>query len=88
MSSGFTRDGNVQKQIDDTIADAVKKVLAAAPVGTSPAFCKDCGSTIPLKRRTALPGTRLCVFCALDRENLKVATGGLNRRAPPDSQLR
>jgi len=87
MSSGFTRDGNVQEQIDATIADAVERARAAVPAGVSPAFCVDCGSTIPRARREALPGVKLCVFCAIEREQLR--TGSLqNRRAPMDSQLR
>ncbi len=71
MSSGFTRDGNVQEQIDVTIADAVERARLKVPVGVSPTFCRKCGSTIPRARREALPGVKLCVFCAIEQEQLR-----------------
>ena len=39
--------------------------------GESSTECESCGETIPLKRRTALPGIKLCVDCQSDLEKKK-----------------
>lgn len=36
--------------------------------GESAEYCTGCGERIPVVRRKALPGVRLCVFCAERRE--------------------
>lgn len=87
MAGGWTRDGAVQDQIDDTIADAVSAARARLAYGKTARFCDDCGELIPEKRRTALPGTRTCVACQAGRDKA-VSHAGFNRRGSKDSQLR
>jgi phage/conjugal plasmid C-4 type zinc finger TraR family protein len=91
MAGGWTRDGAVQDQIDDTVKDAVLRAraeLAAKTAGSAGASeCEDCGDPIPKRRREALPGIRTCVGCQSERDARPVA-GGINRRGSKDSQLR
>ena len=54
MAGGWTRDGAVQDQIDDTVKDAVLRARALTPQGESAEECDDCGELIPRKRRDAL----------------------------------
>jgi len=86
MAGGWTRDGAVQDQIDDSVADAVLAARASMPSGTSEPFCAICGDDIPEGRRRALPGVRTCVACQSGRDRPLVAT--FNRRGSKDSQLR
>ncbi len=87
MAGGWTRDGAVQDQIDDTVADAVAGARARMPAGESLEHCEDCGEDIPSKRRAALPGVRTCVTCQSARDG-KVRHSLINRRGSKDSQLR
>ncbi|MEA3029609.1 MAG: hypothetical protein QOG13_934 [Sphingomonadales bacterium] len=87
MAGGWARDGAVQDQIDDTVADAVKRARANIPAGEEVDACDDCGEEIPERRRRALPGTRTCVTCQSARDASRVAAG-INRRGSKDSQLR
>ncbi len=87
MAGGWTRDGAVQDQIDDTVKDAVAAARARAPRGPSAEFCDDCGERIPDKRREALPGVRTCVACQSERDG-QVRHSAINRRGSKDSQLR
>lgn len=87
MAGGWARDGAVQDQIDDTVADAVLAARAGLPSGESAELCEECGEDIPERRRLALPGTRTCVACQSARDTRIVATG-INRRGSKDSQLR
>ena len=87
MAGGWTRDGAVQDQIDDTVTDAVLSARARMPTGESAEFCVVCGDDIPERRRVALPGTRTCVACQADRD-ASVRSAGINRRGSKDSQLR
>ena len=87
MAGGWARDGAVQDQIDDTVADAVKGARARLPAGESLEFCEACGEDIPERRRLALPGVRTCVACQSERDSKRV-TAGINRRGSKDSQLR
>ncbi|MCJ7421773.1 DksA/TraR family C4-type zinc finger protein [Sphingomicrobium astaxanthinifaciens] len=87
MAGGWTRDGAVQEQIDDTVKDAVAAARARLARGESLETCEECGEDIPPRRREALPGVRTCVACqsSLDA-NVRHAT--INRRGSKDSQLR
>lgn len=87
MAGGWTRDGAVQDQIDDSVSDAVLAARARIPAGESEPFCNECGEPIPERRRAALPGVRTCVSCqaGLDRS---IAHSAINRRGSKDSQLR
>jgi phage/conjugal plasmid C-4 type zinc finger TraR family protein len=86
MAGGWTRDGAVQEQIDDTVQDAVLAARARMPTGASEPYCVACGDDIPEGRRVAIPGVRLCVTCQSGRNKPAVAL--LNRRGSKDSQLR
>ncbi len=87
MAGGWTRDGAVQDQIDDSVTDAVLAARARIPAGESERFCVECGEPIPERRRAALPGVRTCVACQADRDQT-IAHSGINRRGSKDSQLR
>ena len=87
MAGGWTRDGAVQDQIDDTVKDAVLAARARMTSGEAATHCDDCGEPIPERRREALPGVRTCVPCQSERDG-KVVAAGINRRGSKDSQLR
>jgi phage/conjugal plasmid C-4 type zinc finger TraR family protein len=87
MAGGWTRDGAVQDQIEDTVKDAVLRARAQLAAGKSARECDDCGEPIPRRRREALPGVRTCVACQSERDSRPVS-GGINRRGSKDSQLR
>ena len=86
MAGGWTRDGAVQDQIDDTVMDAVLAARARMPVGESEHYCAGCGDEIPEGRRRAVPGVRTCVTCQSGRD--RPAAMLFNRRGSKDSQLR
>jgi phage/conjugal plasmid C-4 type zinc finger TraR family protein len=87
MAGGWTRDGAVQDQIDDTIKDAVAHARALMPHGDSAEDCDECGEDIPEGRRRAIPGVRTCVRCQSERD-ARVVHSAINRRGSNDSQLR
>jgi phage/conjugal plasmid C-4 type zinc finger TraR family protein len=87
MAGGWTRDGAVQDQIDDTVADAVQFARARMASGDGDTHCAECGEEIPEARRRALPAARTCVQCQSERDR-KPAFSGFNRRGSKDSQLR
>lgn len=88
MAGGFTKDGAVQDQIDATIEDAVKRARDRLPRGKSLRNCESCGAVIPVARRKAVPGVRLCVVCQAEQDKKAVTYTGYNRRGSKDSQLR
>lgn len=87
MAGGWTRDGAVQDQIDDSVSDAVAEARARMPSGESAKWCAECGEDIPEKRRVAIPGVRFCIECQSNRDAARRASG-FNRRGSKDSQLR
>ncbi|WP_442679701.1 DksA/TraR family C4-type zinc finger protein [Sphingomonas sp. ASY06-1R] len=87
MAGGWTRDGAVQDQIDDTVLDAVLSARARIPAGESADYCAFCGEDIPEGRRRALPGVRTCVQCQSGRDR-DTHFSVINRRGSKDSQLR
>jgi phage/conjugal plasmid C-4 type zinc finger TraR family protein len=87
LAGGWTRDGAVQDQIDDTVSDAVHFARARMPTGEGERFCVECGGEIPQARRRALPGARTCVPCQAGRDT-SAAQSSFNRRGSKDSQLR
>ena len=87
MAGGWTRDGAVQDQIDDTVKDAIQSARAQMPSGEALAHCVVCGEEIPEGRRRALPGVKTCVPCQSSRD-AKPVIQGFNRRGSKDSQLR
>ena len=86
MAGGWTRDGVVSDQIDDTIADSVAYARARLASGEGAADCVECGEPIPEARRKALPSARRCVQCQSGRDD--TAIPGISRRGSKDSQLR
>lgn len=89
MAGGWTRDGAVQDQIDASIDDAVQQARSRLPTGASLTHCEECGEPIPEARQRAVPGVRLCITCQAEwDEEQKQISGGINRRASKDSQLR
>jgi phage/conjugal plasmid C-4 type zinc finger TraR family protein len=87
VAGGWSRDGAVQDQIDDTIADAVLAARARMPAGEGETHCVECGEEIPGGRRRALPGVVTCVACQSGRDR-RVSHSAINRRGSKDSQLR
>ena len=87
MAGGWTCDGAVQDQIDETVTDAVLSARPRLPTGESAEFCAVCGDDIPKCRRVALPGTKTCVVCQTDRD-ASVRSAGIDRHGSKDSQLR
>ena len=87
MAGGWTRDGAVQDQIDDTVKDAILRARALTPQGESAEECHDCGELIPKRRREALPGVRTCIACQSERDK-DIVHSTINRRGSKDSQLR
>jgi len=87
MAGGWTRDGAIQDQIDDTVTDGVLAARARLPAGEGTDHCVECGEEIPEARRRALPGARTCVACQAGRDR-RVVIGGINRRGSKDSQLK
>lgn len=87
MAGGWTRDGAVQDQIDDSVADAVAFARAGLGEGPGRSHCVHCGAPIPERRRKALPSTRSCVTCAAGQDGER-AQSLFNRRGSKDSQLR
>jgi phage/conjugal plasmid C-4 type zinc finger TraR family protein len=87
MAGGWTRDGAVSDQIDDTVTDGVLAARARMPTGEGTDHCVECGEEIPEARRRALPGARTCVQCQSGRDS-RIVIGGINRRGSKDSQLK
>ena len=88
MAGGWARDGAVQDQIDASVEDAVEKARSSLCKGDSLAYCEECDRAIPEARRAAVPGVRLCIQCQAELGKQQGQTGGINRRASKDSQLR
>ncbi len=87
MAGGWTRDGAVLDQIDDTVRDGVLSARARMPAGEGAEECVECGNVIPEPRRRAMPGVTTCVPCQSGRDS-RVVIAGINRRGSKDSQLR
>jgi phage/conjugal plasmid C-4 type zinc finger TraR family protein len=88
MATGWAGDGAVQQQIDDSVADAIKRARAQLPSGPSLSHCDECGEAIPEARRQAVPGVRFCLVCQTEADRRVQAASPYNRRGSKDSQLR
>ncbi|WP_420324700.1 DksA/TraR family C4-type zinc finger protein [Mameliella sp.] len=89
MAGGWSRDGAVSEQIEASIAEELERMkLRRGPQGESLKECADCGEEIPEKRRLAIPGVKLCIDCASERDGRSAQRGGINRRGSKDSQLK
>ena len=87
MAGGWSRDGAVQDQIEDTVKDAVLAARARLALGEGESHCVECGEEIPDARRRAMPGAVTCVACQSARDK-RAPSAGINRRGSKDSQLR
>jgi len=88
MAGGWSKDGAVQDQIDNSVEDGVAQARSRLPVGLSLLFCEECESPIPEARRKAVAGVRLCVECQSESDKRQNDLGKVNRRASKESQLR
>jgi len=89
MAGGWSRDGAVHEQIEDSIQDELQRLRALrAPPRESLTECAECGEPIPEARRQSVPGVRFCVDCQSERDAAMTQRGGINRRGSKDSQLK
>lgn len=89
MAGGWAKDGAVEEQIEASIQDELARLKArSGPSGESFTHCAECEEPIPEKRRVAIPGVKVCVDCATQRDARPATRGGINRRGSKDSQLR
>ena len=88
MASGWAQDGAVDAQIQDSINDEIARVRRKLAGGESLKECEECGEPIPLARRLAMPGVRLCIECQQEADKGDTATSPYNRRHSKSSQLR
>ena len=88
MATGWAGDGAVQDQIDATVDDAIARARRQLREGPGLEHCEECDAPIPLARRQAVPGVRLCVACQQARDDEEQSHAGYNRRGSKDSQLR
>lgn len=89
MAGGWARDGAVSEQIEASIEDELTRMrLRVAPQGESLTHCAECDEEIPEARRLAVPGVKLCIDCMAERDGVRAARGGINRRGSKDSQLK
>jgi len=87
MATGWAGDGAVNEQIDATVKDAVERARRQLPQGPGLERCEECDAPIPMARRRAMPGVRLCVPCQQAHDE-ETGFSGYNRRGSKDSQLR
>ena len=89
MAGGWSKDGAVGEQIEASINDELARLKARrGPVGESRTHCADCEEPISEARRAAIPGVKLCIDCASQRDARETPRGGINRRGSKDSQLK
>jgi len=88
MAVGWAHEGAVQDQIDASVEDAVKLARSRLPDGQGLTHCENCEDLIPIARRKAIPGVRLCVTCQSELEKQQTTFTGINRRGSKDSQLK
>ena len=88
MAGGWSRDGAVQEQIDDSVADEIAAARSQLHQGDSHNYCEDCDEPIPHARRLAIPGVRRCTACQTEYDKHNRQQQLFNRRASKDSQLR
>ena len=89
MAGGWTRDGAVGEQIEASIQDELARMRGRrTPEGDSFTHCAECEEPIAESRRAAVPGVKLCLDCASERDPRPATRGGINRRGSKNSQLR
>jgi phage/conjugal plasmid C-4 type zinc finger TraR family protein len=88
MAGGWSRDGAVQDQIDASLKDALELARSRIPVSDGLAHCEECDVAIPIARREAIQGVRLCVDCQSGRDENQMVSEGCNRRGSKASQMK
>ncbi len=88
MAVGWSRDGDVQDQIDATVKSGVQLARRRLSEGESLTHCEECGTPIPDARRQAIPGVRFCVGCQSEFEKGQKTFTLFNRAGSKDSQLK
>ncbi|HET6632428.1 MAG TPA: DksA/TraR family C4-type zinc finger protein [Rhodanobacteraceae bacterium] len=88
MATGWAGDNAVNEQIEATVKDAVERARSRLRHGPGLSHCEECDAPIPLARRKAVAGVRLCVACQAQQDREQQASAGYNRRGSKDSQLR
>ena len=88
MAGGWSRDGAVQDQIDASLKDALELARSRIPAGEGLAHCEECDVAIPIARREAVPGVRLCVNCQSGRDENQTVSAGYKRRGSKGSQMK
>ena len=88
MAGGWSRDGAVQDQIDASLKDALELARSRIPVGEGLAHCEECDVAIPIARREAILGVRLCVNCQSGHDKSQTVFTGYNRRGSKGSQMK
>jgi len=88
MAVGWSRDGDIQGQIDATVESGVQLARSRLSGGESAFYCEECGEVIPEARREAIPGVRFCVDCQSEIEKRHKVPALFNRKAGKDSQLK
>jgi phage/conjugal plasmid C-4 type zinc finger TraR family protein len=88
MAVGWSRDGDVQEQIDATVKSEVQLARSRLSSGESSTHCEECGTVIPEARREAIPGVRFCVSCQSELERRQKTFSLFNRAGSKDSQLK
>jgi phage/conjugal plasmid C-4 type zinc finger TraR family protein len=88
MAVGWSRDGDVQGQIDATVDSGVQLARSRLSQGESSTHCEECGTVIPDARRKAIPGVRFCVSCQTEVEKGQKTFSLFNRSGSKDSQLK
>ena len=88
MAVGWSRDGDVQEQIDATVKSGVQLARKRLSKGESSIYCEECGIVIPEARRKAIPGVRFCVSCQAKFEKGEKNFALFNRSGSKGSQLK
>ena len=88
MATGWAGDNAVNEQIDATVKDGIKRAQSRLNQGPALTHCESCGTEIPVARRAAVPGVRLCIACQEADDRDAQGFSGYNRRGSKDSQLR
>lgn len=88
MAVGWSRDGDVQEQIDATVESGVQLARSRLSKGESSTHCEECGTAIPEARREAIPGVSYCVGCQSELEKKQKTFALYNRAGSKDSQLK
>ena len=87
MAGGWTRDGAVQDQIDDTVKDAILRAASAHALrARAPRNATIAASRSRRSGARRFRGVRTCVACQSERDKA-VVHSSINRRGSKDSQL-